>query len=247
MSHVLHYPEPNRLASGMLVLTVHAAFVALLMFSLRWQSQPAENFAVELWETVPNENPVVETVPAAEPAPPPPSPAVVKAAPPPPVKADIEVREKKVGKAKPEKPVKPEKSAKQAAKENRSRRLAEEQRLLEEYAERQQHRRAEQARVSAEINAATAAEVGRFEDMIRNKVRRNIVMPPDVPENAVAEFRVTTLPGGMVMDAALLKSSGNTAYDNAAERAIYKAQPLPLPTDKDLQKMFRELRLTIRP
>jgi colicin import membrane protein len=242
MSHVLNYPEPNRLASGMLVLTVHAAFVALLMFSLRWQSQPAENLAVELWEAMPDENPVVESVPVTPPAPP-----VVKAAPPPPLKADIEVREKKADKSKPEKPAKPEKSAKQTAKENRLSRLAEDQRLLEEYAERQQHRRAEQARVSAEINAATAAEVGRFEDMIRNKVRRNIVMPPDVPENAVAEFRVTTLPGGMVMDAVLLKSSGNTAYDNAAERAIYKAQPLPLPTDKDLQKMFRELRLTIRP
>jgi colicin import membrane protein len=58
---------------------------------------------------------------------------------------------------------------------------------------------------------------------------------------------VTVLPGGDVMDVVLLKSSGNTAYDNAAERAIYKAQPLPLPDDAGLQKMFRELRLTIRP
>ena len=246
MSHVLNYSEPNRLTSGVLALMAHVIFFALLMTSLRWQSQPAENFAVELWETLPNETEVVDKASPAEMVPPPP-PTVVKAAPPPPVKADIEVREKKVSKSKPEKPVKPEKSTKQIAKENRAHRLEEEQRLLEEYAERQQRRRSERARVSAEINAATAAEVGRFEDMIRSKVRRNIVMPPDVPESAVAEFKVTTLPGGMVMDAVLLKSSGNVAYDNAAERAIYKAQPLPLPTDKDLQKMFRELRLTIRP
>ncbi|MEK7810723.1 MAG: TonB C-terminal domain-containing protein [Pseudomonadota bacterium] len=45
----------------------------------------------------------------------------------------------------------------------------------------------------------------------------------------------------------MLKSSGNPAYDIAAERAIYKAQPLPLPADANMQKLFRELRLTIRP
>jgi colicin import membrane protein len=50
-----------------------------------------------------------------------------------------------------------------------------------------------------------------------------------------------------VLDAVRLKSSGNTAYDEATERAIYKAQPLPMPTDPVLKKRFRELRLTIRP
>jgi colicin import membrane protein len=44
-----------------------------------------------------------------------------------------------------------------------------------------------------------------------------------------------------------LRSSGHAAYDAAAERAIYKAQPLPVPSDAALQKMFRELKLTIRP
>ena len=240
MSHVLRYQEPNRLASGLMALMVHALFFALLMSGLRWQSQPVEDFAVELWEALPNETPAVEAAPAVEPAPAP----VVKAAPPQPVKADIEVREKKISKPK---PAKTEKTAKQTAKENRARRLAEEQRLLEEYAARQQRRQAEHSRVSAEVNAATAAEVGRYQDMIRSKVRRNIVMPPDVPESAVAEFKVTMLPGGMVLDAVLLKSSGNVAYDNAAERAIYKSQPLPLPAEAELQKVFRELRLTIRP
>ena len=241
MSHVLRYQESNRLASGLMALMVHVLFFALLISGLRWQSQPVEDFAVELWEALPNETPVAEAVPAAAPMPPPPT---VKAAPPQPVKADIEVREKKISKPK---PAKTEKTAKQTAKENRARRLAEEQRLLEEYAARQQRRQAEHSRVSAEVNAATAAEVGRYQDMIRSKVRRNIVMPPDVPESAVAEFKVTMLPGGMVLDAVLLKSSGNVAYDNAAERAIYKSQPLPLPAEAELQKVFRELRLTIRP
>jgi len=97
------------------------------------------------------------------------------------------------------------------------------------------------------VSAATAAEVGRYQDMIRSKIRHNIVMPPDVAPNAEVVFRVTLLPGGSVLDAVLLKSSGNPVYDEATERAIYLSQPLPLPTDPQLKKEFRELRLTIRP
>ena len=60
---------------------------------------------------------------------------------------------------------------------------------------------------------------------------------------------VIVLPGGAVMDGGvkLLKSSGNEAYDSAAERAIYKAQPLPLPQDTELARLFRELRLSVKP
>ncbi|MFA7400536.1 MAG: TonB family protein, partial [Sideroxydans sp.] len=151
--------------------------------------------------------------------------------------ADIELREKKISKVEPAKPT---------AKELKERKQAEEQRLLEEYAEKR--RQALQETMRAEIAAATSAEVGRYQDMIRSKIRRNIVgIPPDLPADAKAEFKVTVLPGGMVMDVQLVKSSGNRAYDDAAERAIFKAQPLPLPTDVGLQKLFRELRLTIKP
>jgi colicin import membrane protein len=178
----------------------------------------------------------------------------VKAATPPPVKAEIELREKKAGKVKPVQPAKPVKPAKPSAKELKelkelkAKQQAEEQRLLEEYTEnRRNNEQAEKARVRAEVSAATAAEVGRYEDMIRGKIRRNIVMPPDVAESVTSEFKVTLLPGGMVMEVELVKGSGNPAYDNAAERAIYKAQPLPVPANAELQKMFRELRLIIRP
>jgi colicin import membrane protein len=58
---------------------------------------------------------------------------------------------------------------------------------------------------------------------------------------------VTLLPGGMVLKAELTKPSGNAAYDSAVERAIKKAQPLPLPPDVKLFGSFRELHLTFRP
>jgi len=235
MSHTLNYPEPYRVPAGLLALVVHVAFIGLLVLGVRWQSQPPEDFSVELWDSLP----VVDTLPEQLPAPAvEPTPAVEqKVEMPQEMSADIELREKKVSKVEPAKPT---------AKELKERKQVEEQRLLEEYAEKR--RQALQETMRAEVAAATSAEVGRYQDMIRSKIRRNIVgIPPDLPADAKAEFKVTMLPGGMVMDVQLVKSSGNRAYDDAAERAIYKAQPLPLPTDVGLQKMFRELRLTIKP
>jgi colicin import membrane protein len=68
-----------------------------------------------------------------------------------------------------------------------------------------------------------------------------------VPDEARAEFAVTVLPGGEVLNARLLKSSGHRAYDEAVERAIIKAQPLPLPTEPGLFNRFREMKLGFRP
>jgi colicin import membrane protein len=233
MSAALTYREPYRFSAAVLALAMHLFFFFLLYSSFRWQSHAPETFVVEMWDSLPE----TEVIPELEPTPPPPTAA--EPAPPlkvvepvlPPAKADIEVRDKKKKLAK-------EKAAAKAKQER-------ERRELEAYSERR--RQDEQARVRAEVDAAIATQVGRYQDLIRNKIRRNIVMPPDVPETAKAEFKVTLLPDGSVMQAELLKSSGNAAYDNAAERAIYKAQPLPMPPDEGLQKMFRELRLTIRP
>ena len=56
------------------------------------------------------------------------------------------------------------------------------------------------------------------------------------------------LPGGEVLGAKLKRSSNSVpAYDAAVERAILKAQPLPLPPDPALMRQFRELNLEFRP
>lgn len=236
MSHTYSQPAPYQLSAGLLALVVHGAFIALLMYGMRWESHVAEPLTVELWSNLPSTTVVTEVVqPAPLVLPEVVAPiAVEKTAPS--VKADIELREKKISKTEPPKPT---------AKELKERQQAEELRVLEEYA---QHKRAQQEAVRAEMNAATAAEVGRYQDMIRSKIRRNIVgIPPDLPDSALAKFKVTLLPDGSVLDAKLESSCGNKACDDAIERAIYKAQPLPLPREASLQQMFRVLRLSIKP
>jgi colicin import membrane protein len=234
MSATLRYREPYRFSAGMLAMVVHIAFFAMLVMGVRWQTHHPDSFSVELWANLPEQQPAEEPLQEAV--------AAKKivgqeaARSNVPQRADIELRDKKVRKATKPQPI---------AKELRQKKLREEQRVMEAYVEKQ--RLAERERVRAEVLAATSAEMGRYQDMIRSKIRHNIVMPPDVLPTAAAEFKVTLLPDGSVLDAVLLKSSGNAAYDEATERAIYKAQPLPIPSDPVLKKRFRELRLTIRP
>lgn len=101
---------------------------------------------------------------------------------------------------------------------------------------------------TAERRAASARTVNEYIAKIKAKIRSRIVMPPDVPEDVQAIFEVTLLPDGSVMGAPRLrKSSGIVAYDNAVERAILKAQPLPLPPDPVLFDSFREMNLKFQP
>ena len=72
-------------------------------------------------------------------------------------------------------------------------------------------------------------------------------MPQDVAKDARAEFLVTLIPGGTVLNTKLIKSSGNAAYDDAVERAILKSNPLPVPQDVQLFSRFRELDLVFKP
>jgi len=100
--------------------------------------------------------------------------------------------------------------------------------------------------------AATAASQSRADDAeaisrIRSRIRGFVVLPPDLAGNPEAEFDVVVLPGGEVLSVKLVKSSGVAAYDNAVERAILKAQPLPVPSDPAAFARFRNLHLKFRP
>jgi colicin import membrane protein len=106
----------------------------------------------------------------------------------------------------------------------------------------------ELTRRAAEAAASAQAKVlASHIDKIRGKVRRFIVEPPGVPQNATAEFDVVLIPGGDVLSVKLRRSSGNALYDEAVERAIMRAQPLPIPPEPQLFPQFRTLLLQFRP
>jgi len=72
-----------------------------------------------------------------------------------------------------------------------------------------------------------------------------INLPPDIPGNPEAIFDVVQLPTGEIIEVKLRKSSGFRAYDDAVQRAILKASPLPRAVPADLFQ--RNLELRFRP
>ena len=82
-----------------------------------------------------------------------------------------------------------------------------------------------------------------YMERIRAKILRALTKPASVTGSEEAEFNIVVLPDGNVLNAKVKRASGNAAYDNAIERAITRAQPLPMPPDPALLKEFRELNL----
>lgn len=238
----LVYSEPYKLPAGLLALAVHAVFFALLYFGFSWHTEPPQGMVVDLWSDMPEakagaakvvaqpEPKKVEPPKPAEPPKPIEKPVVEQPKPQEHAKPDIALKEKKKLPEKPKPVEKPE--PKPVPKVD-----------LQAQAEAEAQQAAEAAQA-----AARGRVINEYVGRIRAKIRRNIVMPPDVADDALAIFDVTLLPDGEVMVAKLKKSSGNDAYDSAVERAILKAQPLPLPPDVTLfNRNFRNLELKFKP
>jgi len=215
-------PEANQYAAASLALLVHGGFFVLLYFGFNWQTQAPTGMQVEIWQSLPDTPvaPPMKTEVAAVPVP-----KVEPLIEPP--KAEIELAGKKKLPPEPSKimPPEPAKVSKPPAS----------QMVIDNQAVQ---------RAEAQLQAAaTGRMVDEYVAKIRAKIKHNIVLPPDVANPVQAEFGVTLLPGGTVLNTHLKKSSGNAAYDSAVERAILKAQPLPLPPDVALFNRFRDLNL----
>jgi colicin import membrane protein len=247
MNATLNY-DPYQLPAGLLAVAVHAVFFALLYFGFTWQTQPARTISVDLWQSLPDVQIAPPEVPriteAIQPVQPkqPVQPAQLEKL----IKPDIALPDKK------KKKEVETKTTRQIQEEQKLEKAIERERIAFEKAAQQAEQAAREsaeqaAREKAEQDAAVDAMVNEYKAKIVAKIRRNIVKPPDVKDDARAEFRVTLLPDGSVLLTKLIKSSGNPAYDNNVERAILKSSPLPLPPDVALFKRFRVLILNFRP
>lgn len=87
---------------------------------------------------------------------------------------------------------------------------------------------------SSEIAPAPTTDPAVYSDQaayaaaIRSKVRKNLVLPRNVPDSASATVEVVLSDTGTVAGLKTLRSSGFASYDSAIRRAIQRAQPYPL-------------------
>ncbi len=239
-------PDTSRTGSTgafMLAIGVHCLLFAFLYFGIRWQSRPPAAIEAELWTEMPAIA-VPRLAPRADPPPAPPKPAVRDEPRAPAPKPDIAIREEKKKPAPKEKPTPAETDdpVKRDLLKELLAREAQKEALAQKAASDSAAQTAAQAAAQGQRAAAEWAE--RIKARVRGKIPYTVASA--VNGNPEAVFEVTLLPGLEVGSVRPLKSSGNPAYDEAAERAIRAASPLP-PPGSDRVTIPRVLTLRMRP
>jgi colicin import membrane protein len=238
---------PGRFPAVFLAVLVHAAFFALIVFGVTWQSRPQAPLQVELWDKLPP-TPKAKAPEPEPPKPEPPKPEPPKPEPPKPeVKPEppkpdpaIALKKERDKREKLEK-LEREKAEKKKQEEAKKKREEEVKRREEERAKRE----AEKAREEAAV--ARRKEIDRYVDAIRAKIRGRANVPDTVVGSPEVQVLIRVLPGGEVLDATITKRSGNPTYDSSIDRGIRSASPLPVPpANSELFPQFRELNLIIR-
>jgi colicin import membrane protein len=97
------------------------------------------------------------------------------------------------------------------------------------------------------VGAKTRGEVNKYLALIKQAIEQRWLIPPGVDKSLSSELLIRIAPGGAVLDVQVMKSSGNVALDRSARDAVFKASPLPVPTDSDAFDQFREVVVKVNP
>jgi len=233
---------------------VHAAVVALLgwgWWHFRKPPVPPRQLAIEATVVMASE---------ATPAPTPQAAAPAAVAPPPPVAPTPPPSPEPVPAPKPTpKPAAEAVRAEQAAQREAEReRRASEQRQREAEAQaaaqaaadkaaklKAQQAAQDKARREAELRAQLAseervnaarssAEMASYLALITGRINRAWIRPPSVRAGLNCELHVTQVPGGEVTGVQIASCNGDQAARESIEAAVYRASPLPSPSNPDL-------------
>ncbi len=243
--------------AGVLALLVHGVFFLLLVFGVSWQTEHPAPVMVDLWQALPQPTPEpkIQARPAPEPEP------IVKETPRV-VDPDIALEKKQAEIKKQQAALDEQKSLMQKTREetetlkkqretqNKLEEQALQRRMMDEALASESRQIKQLATRGAAVKRASAMSgiVSEYQARIRAKIRGQTRIPENLIGNPQVRHSVKLLPTGEVLEVRTLQHSGNPAYDDAVERAIYKASPLPLPEEKEARAAFvPEMVLTSRP
>lgn len=101
---------------------------------------------------------------------------------------------------------------------------------------------AEAAATALENDAATSG----YFDAIKSTIEQRWVIPPSARNGMLTVLQITLIPGGEVIDAKVIQSSGDAMLDRSAVNAVKNAGRLPVP-EGELFERFRNLTFNFRP
>ena len=145
--------------------------------------------------------------------------------------------------------------AKKKKEAERKKKLAAEQKR-KEAAEKKRKEAAARKRKEAELKKQMEAKaravraeqaMSKYVPRIQQKVQSNWTYPPRGPEGCNPTVRVSLAPDGKVLNASIVKSSGDPYCDSSVEKAFLKASPIPIPLDPDLYSEFKTIDFPFRP
>ncbi len=132
--------------------------------------------------------------------------------------------------------------AEQKKKEEDKRKAAEEKK-------RKEQEKALQDQLDAELEAEQQERdqtlLTRYIGLITNDIRSKFNRL-NLPEDLSCLILIRMLEGGKVVEASIVKSSGNALFDTRAETAVYSASPLPVPDEERLFNKIRTLEIEFK-
>lgn len=139
---------------------------------------------------------------------------------------------------------------KEEQQKQRLAKLKEEQLKLE----KEKQKKIEEAR-SAQKQAEQRQQAKMKQDLItqhallmRNKIHQYWRQPVGIDiNNLKCKVAVKLLPSGEVLEAIVIESSGDMEFDRSTELAVRKASPLPVPSNLEVAKEFRQFTFTFHP
>ncbi|MBY0543918.1 MAG: cell envelope integrity protein TolA, partial [Gammaproteobacteria bacterium] len=73
------------------------------------------------------------------------------------------------------------------------------------------------------------------------------IIPPNSNRSSFCVLEIRLAAGGIVSSVQIKQSSGDPILDRSAMTAVYKASPLPVPSDPSLFKLMQDINLKVQP
>ena len=90
-------------------------------------------------------------------------------------------------------------------------------------------------------------EIQQAREVLIGHMEQYLLQPKGVSEPWQATLEIMLDRLGKVQSVKLVSSSGSELYDRIAINTVYKAQPLPLPTNERIKEQFMHFRLNVSP
>jgi colicin import membrane protein len=121
--------------------------------------------------------------------------------------------------------------------------------IAREEAELQKQQEAERLARQAEARRqAQQSEIDKYRSLIQEEITRHWNIPATAAQELKCKVKVRLISSGDVVDVQIIESSGDPAFDNSVEKAVYRAAPLSVPpVESGLFDKFREVDFTFDP